>query len=929
MKNLGIANRWNADLIDQNYEQWLDNPDALDEHWRAFFEGFELAQQIADTSADGDATGEQCVPPAAIENLDAIVQSRVIGAIYAYRSIGHTQAHFNPLQIEPVPNPRLDLDRLGLDHVDGSKEYHTGNYLGGVFMPINELLSRLNTTYCGHVGCEYIHIQETPKRRWIQAAIEPANFTPDFNRDEKMRMLNKIMQAELFERFLHTRYVGQKRFSLEGGETLIAAMDLLIQDCPKNGVEEIVLGMAHRGRLNVLANILGKSYQYLFREFSENYIPESIHGDGDVKYHLGYESKAKTVAGPEIEIRLAANPSHLEAVDPVVQGKARARQRIRGDLDRKRVLPLLIHGDAAFAGQGVVAETLNLAKLKGYKTGGTIHVVINNQIGFTTDPRDSRSSRYCTDIAKMIDVPIFHVNGDDPLAVCAVMRLAAEYRQEFGDDVVIDMYCYRRHGHNESDEPGFTQPDLYQRLSKHPAISENLKQRLIKDGDISEAEAEKLTKDYQDELNDAFLDVKKEEEKKDNGSKSQAQKKEESLRGSAGVTQPPFKFTAIKTSVKEADLRHVARRLTEIPGNFSANSKIARQLKQKWKNYEKGEGIDWAFAESLAFGTLLLDGTPVRLSGQDSERGTFSQRHTAWYDTETRTRYVPLCNLDANQATFCVHNSSLSEAAILGFDYGYSIDYPDMLAIWEAQFGDFANGAQVHFDQFLASSESKWGRVSGLVMLLPHGYEGQGPEHSSARLERYLQACAENNIQVAMMTTPAQYFHIIRRQKKRNFQKPLVIMAPKSLLRHKQCVSSVKELTYGKFHEIIDDAQAPKNPERVILCSGKVYYDLIDYRAENDIENSAIIRVEQLYPVNETLLAETIGKYAGYKHLVWCQEEPQNMGSWHFIYHYLKKAAGVDPMFAGRHAAASPAPGSLAIHKIEQQALVEEAFFKL
>ncbi|WP_309396560.1 2-oxoglutarate dehydrogenase E1 component [Cerasicoccus maritimus] len=920
MKNLGIANRWNADLIDQNYEQWLDNPDTLDAEWRAFFEGYELAQQVADAGGAGETT----VSKAEIEGLDAITQSRVIGAIYAFRSIGHTQAHINPLTPNPVPNPRLALDRLGLENIDENKEYHTGNYLGGVFMTVPKLLERLKETYCAHIGCEYIHIQETPKRRWIQAAIEPDNFAPNFTREEKLRMLDKVMQGEIFERFLHTRYVGQKRFSLEGGETLIAALDLLIQDCPKNGVEEIVMGMAHRGRLNVLANIIGKSYQFLFREFSENYIPESIHGDGDVKYHLGYESVLTTESGHEVELRLAANPSHLEAVDPVVEGKARARQRIRGDLERKRVLPLLIHGDAAFAGQGVVAETLNLAKLKGYRTGGTIHVVINNQIGFTTDPRDSRSSRYCTDIAKMIDVPIFHVNGDDPLAVCSVMRLAAKYRQEFQDDVVIDMYCYRRHGHNESDEPGFTQPDLYQRLSKHPAISENLKERMLASKDISEAEAQKFTDDYQNTLNDAFMDVKKEEEKKAGKPKTKALK----LQGSSAVTQPPFNFTSAKTSVPAKELRHVARRLTEAPGNFKINSKIARQIKQKWKNFEAGEGIDWAFAESLAFGTLLMEGTPVRLSGQDSERGTFSQRHTAWFDSETRTRYVPLTNLDANQATFCVHNSSLSEAAILGFDYGYSIDYPDMLALWEAQFGDFANGAQVHFDQFIASSESKWGRVSGLVMLLPHGYEGQGPEHSSARLERYLQACAENNIQVAMMTTPAQYFHIIRRQKKRDFQKPLVIMAPKSLLRHKGCVSTVEELEKGKFHEILNDVAPPKKAKRIILCSGKVYYDLIAHREENKITDAAIVRVEQLYPFNEMLLSEILAGYKGYEQLVWCQEEPQNMGAWSFICHYLKEVSGKDAIYAGRHAAASPAPGSLAMHKIEQAALIDEAFNK-
>ncbi|MDP0497047.1 MAG: 2-oxoglutarate dehydrogenase E1 component [Verrucomicrobiota bacterium JB024] len=909
MKNLTFANRWNADLIDQYYERWLENPDELEPQWRAFFEGFELAQSVtAKTGPSAAAPGDS----------DPITQSRVIGAIYAYRSIGHTEGHFNPLHKEVLENPRLKLDRLGLESADPAKTFHTGNYLGGVFMTVPDLLERLKRTYCGHIGCEYIHILETPNRRWIQARIEPNDNQPVFQNEQKVRILRKVMEAEQFERFLHTRYVGQKRFSLEGAETLIAALDVLIEKCPHMGVEEIVMGMAHRGRLNVLANILGKSYEYIFREFSENYIPDTIHGDGDVKYHLGFESVRPTSSGKKIELRLAANPSHLEAVDPVVEGKARARQRIRGDWDRKRVLPFLVHGDAAFAGQGVVMETLNLSRLKGYLTGGTIHFVINNQIGFTTDPRESRSSRYCTDIAKMIEVPIFHVNGDDPLAVAHVMGIALEYRQQFGDDVVIDMYCYRKHGHNESDEPGFTQPGLYKQISQHPAISQVLRERLVEEKTLTDADANDLTKEFQQALNDSFLRVKKEEEEKET--------KKKTFEGSAAVKQPAYNFEPAKTHVAKGVLTRVAETLTTIPANFKPNSKIQRQLETKWQHFQDGGGIDWAFAEQLAWGTLLLEGTPVRISGQDSERGTFSQRHAAIYDVETRVRYVPLLNLDPEQATFCVHNSSLSEAAILGFDFGYSLDYPDMLAMWEAQFGDFGNGAQTHFDQFITSSESKWGRVTGLVMLLPHGYEGQGPEHSSARLERYLQACAEDNIQVCMMTTPAQYFHVLRRQMKRSFKKPLVIMAPKSLLRYKDCVSSVEDLTKGRFQELLDDEKPAKKNERLIFCAGKVYYDLINHRAEHKIDNATIIRVEQFYPMNEKRLAEIIEQYKGFKHLVWCQEEPQNMGGWTHMYPYLLKAAGRPPAFAGRAAAASPAPGSLMVHKMEQQALVEDAF---
>ena len=911
MKHSTIASRWNADLIDQNYETWQSSPDSLSAEWCAFFEGFELAQSNRPLAASqsGDATS----------NNFASKQSRLIGAIYAYRSIGHTIAQFNPLTKEVPFNPRLTLERLGLDQSDLETEFHTGNYLGGVEMPAGELLQRLQKTYCHTVGFEYIHIQETPRRRWLQARIEPECFIPRFTKPEKERILRTIMQAEDFENFLQTRYVGQKRFSLEGGETLMACLESILERCGKNKVDEIVMGMAHRGRLNVLANFLGKSFEYIFREFSENYIPDTIHGDGDVKYHLGFETKRKTSEGHAVEIRLAANPSHLEAVNPVVEGKARARQRIIGDLERKRVLPLLIHGDAAIAGQGIVAEVFDFSQLQGYRTGGTIHIVVNNQIGFTTGPDEARSSRYCTDVAKIVDAPIFHVNGNDPLATIAAIEAAFDYRQTFGSDVVIDMYCWRKHGHNESDEPAFTQPTLYKKISSMQPIGRAFGERLIASGEFTAEEINTIEADYHKRLEAAFKIAKKEESLKG-----------DLLSESTAKKQPSYNFKGFNTRVPQAQIEHIAERLVQFPEGFNANKKIIRQLNSKLKAVKADSGIDWGMAEALAFGSLLMDGTPVRLSGQDSERGTFSHRHSVLYDNETRERYVPLLDLQSEQAQFCVHNSPLSEAAVLGFDYGYSLDYPQMLSIWEAQFGDFVNGAQVIIDQFLTCSESKWGRLSGLVMLLPHGYEGQGPEHSSARLERFLQACAENNIQVCNLTTPAQYFHVLRRQMKREFKKPLIIMAPKSLLRHKDCVSKVENFTDNEFWSILDDELVTKKTaKRVVFCSGKVYYDLSAYRQANKIKDTAIVRLEQFYPLNTDLLKRITANYPKAKDIVWCQEEPKNMGGWTFIAPRLMETIERMPRFAGRAEAASPAVGSLALHKREQAKLVKEAFAKL
>ena len=910
MNHSTIANRWNADLIDEKYEIWRTGPENLDEEWRAFFTGFTLASEeyynesdiasITPTSADNDATR----------------QARAIGLIYAYRSIGHTIAAFNPLTKEAPSNPRLTLERLGFEESDLDLFFHTGNYLGGIEMTLRELIERLEKTYCHTIGVEYIHIQETPKRRWIQARIEPECFIPRFTKEEKHRILSTIMQAEDFENFLQTRYVGQKRFSLEGAETLIACLESILERCSKNGVDEIVMGMAHRGRLNVLANFLGKSLEYILREFSENYVPDTIYGDGDVKYHLGFETKRSTTDGHEVDIRLAANPSHLEAVNPVVEGKARARQRIRGDLDRKQVLPILIHGDAAIAGQGIVAEVFNFSLLKGYRTGGTIHLVINNQIGFTTDPSDARSSRYCTDVAKIVEAPIFHVNGNDPLAVIAAVEAAFDYRQAFGCDVVIDMYCWRKHGHNESDEPAFTQPLLYKTISDMPLIGRALGQRLVASGEFTESEIKDIETNYQKKLETAFDSAKASEDTaSDPFAESNAKK------------QPPYNFKSFDTRVPKEQLEMIAEQLAHVPEDFNANKKIIRQLNTKLKAFNENTGIDWGMGEALAFGSLLIDGTPVRLSGQDCERGTFSHRHSVLYDNQTREKYVPLLDLEKDQAQFCVHNSLLSEAAVLGFDYGYSLDYPKMLCIWEAQFGDFVNGAQVIIDQFITSSESKWGRPSGLVMLLPHGYEGQGPEHSSARLERFLQSCAENNIQVCNVTTPAQYFHLLRRQMKREFKKPLIIMSPKSLLRHRECVSKVENFTENEFWSILDDATVNrKTAKRIIFCSGKLYYDLTAHREGSKVQDTAIIRIEQLYPLNTNLLKSIVANYPNAQSIVWCQEEPKNMGGWSFIAPQLMETLGSLPKYAGRKESASPAVGSLARHRHEQKKLIEHAF---
>ena len=903
-----IASRSNAELIETYYEKWKSDPRSVEPRWDAFFEGFELAQTLPRKSK---AQGQ--------DSEKASKQMHVSSLIYGYRSLGHSQANLDPLSGPPPNNPNLELSEFGLSESDLDLEFDSGHFLESQKIKLRGLIEALRKTYCSTIGYEYIHIQNREARRWIQQKIEPLQGKINFSDKIKNRILRKIFAAEEFERFLHTRYSGQKRFSLEGGETLIPCLDNALEECGRLGIKEVVMGMAHRGRLNVLANTLKKSYDFIFEEFGDTYVPNTVAGDGDVKYHLGYENVIETKEGHRVEMRLASNPSHLEAVNPIVQGKARARQRKRNDTERKKVLPILIHGDAAFAGQGMVAEVLNFSQLPGYRTGGTLHIVVNNQIGFTTTPKEARSTNYCTDIAKMIEAPIFHVNGDDPQAVVFATLLAIEYRQEFQRDVVIDLYCYRKHGHNEADEPAFTSPELYDRIAKHPRISDILSKSLINEGTFTQGKIDSIRREYEASLEQSLERVKKANEQRYHGGNPFA--------GSTAVFQERFSFNPAETKVSKKTLDIVVSGLTRIPNSATFNKKIQRFLSNRRKAYDNRAGFDWSFAEALAFGTLLFEGTPVRLSGQDSERGTFSQRHAVLHDEKTGDRHVPLLNLSEGQAQFCVYNSLLSEAGVLGFDFGYSIDYPKMLCIWEAQFGDFVNGAQVIIDQFITSSESKWGRLSGIVMLLPHGYEGQGPEHSSARLERFLQSCAEENIQIANLTQPAQYFHILRRQMMRKFRKPLVIMAPKSLLRHKEAVSSWEELEQGAFNEILDDEIADANAiEKLILCSGKVYYDLAEYRRSNKVANTAIIRIEQLYPLHKDRLKEIVSQYTKVDSITWCQEESQNMGAWSYIAPLLEDLLGRKPRYAGRDSSASPAVGTMSLHKSELETFLHVAF---
>ncbi|MGI8821579.1 MAG: 2-oxoglutarate dehydrogenase E1 component [Chthoniobacterales bacterium] len=914
-----FATHLNLDVLEENYRRWQENPEAVDSSWSAFFQGFELGDLqprngAAALEPGGAARGETESP----------LQTRIDGLVYAYRTLGHTIANVNPLAEKRPENALLTLRELGFSEKDLDLRVASKFFLDNRSMTLREMIHALETIYADSIGAEFQHIQNTRMRNWVRHRLESRPPKQSAPHDLQIRLLRSLAEAEAFELFLHTKYVGQKRFSLQGAEGLMAILDSLLSKCPSVGVEEICMGMAHRGRLTVLANFVRKSLKVVFAEFTTNYIPEMVGGDGDVKYHLGYHSVRKLPHGAQVEIRLSANPSHLEAVNPVVEGTARARQRIRQDTEhRRKVLPLLIHGDASFAGQGIVMETLNMSQLPGYSTGGTMHIVVNNQIGFTTLPEDARSSMYATDIAKMIEVPIFHVNGEDPVALAFVTGLALDFRQEFGRDVVIDMYCYRRYGHNEGDEPSFTQPDLYDKIGKRPTVAQRYKQQLLEAHVITGDEAASLETEFQLLLEMTLQEVKAIEEDKSKGI-SEARFSE-----STAVFQPKYHFDPAPTAISPEMLRQIAEGLTQVPEGFNVLPKIKRiVIDQRRTAFENGGPYDWGYAEALAFGSLMLEGAPVRLSGQDVRRGTFSHRHAVLYDAKTAQPYIPLRHLAEKQASICIYNSLLSEAAVLGFDYGYSINYPQMLCVWEAQFGDFANGAQPIIDQFIVSAESKWQRPSGIVMLLPHGYEGQGPEHSSARLERFLQACAEDNIQVCNLTTPAQYFHALRRQMHRDFVKPLIIMTPKSLLRAEFATSRADDFTSGAFEEILSAPEAGPSDkiERVILCSGKVYYDLLQYRTDQKLSNAVIIRLEQLYPLCEEKLRKMVEAFQASAQLVWCQEESQNMGAWSFIEPRLRALFHREVTYAGRNASASPAVGALTLHKREQAQLIQEAF---
>ena len=907
--------RWSEGLIDDNYERWRSNPQSVDPDWAAFFEGFELG--FAKSEENGETATAEPTPGTL---PDSSLQTRVEALVYAYRTLGHTIADLDPLDLLKRSNPLLSLKELGFEERELDLVVSSRFFKEGKKMKLRDMIRELEANYCGTVGAEFMHIQNPRMRTWVLYKLENRDASLRANAAVHRDILQKLYEAETFENFLHTKY-GGKRFSLEGGEALILALDTIVQNCERRGIKEIVMGMSHRGRLNVLANVLNKPLDVIFNEFQGNFAPDSVGGNGDVKYHLGYRNVRKTATGYEVEINLAANPSHLEAVDPVVEGKARARQRVLDDTAyRKKVVPILIHGDAAFIGQGVVAETFNMSQLPGYSTGGTIHFVVNNQIGFTTLPADSRSSEYCTEIAKMVDAPIFHVNGEDPIAVMEMSKIALEFRHEFGRDVVVDIYCYRRHGHNEGDEPAFTQPDLYNRIKNHALPSEVFLNQIASLGTVSAEEAAALKADSLKELNDALSQVKL----------AAAEKaKAHEFAGSTAIFQPHYSHAPITTAITKETLDTIAKTLTTVPEDFRVLPKIKRiLLERRLQVWKAGGPYNWSFAEALAFGSLLLEGTPVRLSGQDSRRGTFSQRHSVLYDEDNRQRYIPLNHLRPNQARFCVYNSPLSEYAVLGFDYGYSMDFPSQLYLWEAQFGDFANGAQIIVDQFIASSESKWRRPSAIVLLLPHGYEGQGPEHSSARLERFLQLCADENMQVCYPTTPAQYFHVLRRQMHRKYRKPLILMTPKSLLTHEQAVSTESDFTGSRFFEVLADSEASaKKVERVIFCSGKVYYDLVKYRKENNLTDAAaIIRIEQLYPLYKEKIARLTKPLINAKKFIWCQEEPENMGAWTFILPQLLNLFPGYIHYAGRPASASPAAGTIQAHQAQQAALVKQAF---
>ncbi len=944
----------NSNFIEDLYARYLSDPKAVDSSWQNFFAG--LGEDIPavldemrgatwaprmpagtpeDDGFNGQAVAREAPAAAAAApamDAEAIHEAtrdsiRLQALIRGYRVRGHLIASLDPLGLDGEKHhPELDPATYGFTADDLDREIFTDGALGLETATLRKVLTVVKKTYCSKVGVEFMHIQYPDQKSWIQQRVESTRNTTQLTNDEQKKILSQLYESEGFERFLHIKYVGTKRFSLEGAESTIPLIEAVIEKASELGVEEIVLGMPHRGRLNLLTSVMTKSYAAVFSEFQgESANPDDVQGSGDVKYHLGVSADRDMPGGRSIHLSLTANPSHLEAVNPVVAGKTRAKQNQRGDEERKQVMGVLLHGDAAFAGQGLVAETLGLSQLRGHRTGGTIHVIVNNQIGFTTSPKYSRSSPYPSDVAKMVQAPIFHVNGDDPEAVVHVARLAVEFRQRFNCDVVIDMFCYRRHGHNEGDEPAFTQPLMYRKIAQHPTTRQLYTEKLIADGALTPRAAEALIREFNERL-EAELE----------GSKGYKPNKADMLEGVwAGFEQAEaIGARRGETAVPVKELKEVGASISAKPEHVNINRKVERVLDARRKMIETGQNVDWAMAEALAYGTLLCEGNGVRLVGQDSGRGTFSHRHSVLVDQTNETRYVPLNHIREDQATYEVIDSMLSEAAVLGYEYGYALADPETLVLWEAQFGDFANGAQVIIDQFLAPGESKWLRMCGLVMLLPHGYEGQGPEHSSARLERFLQMCAEDNMQVVNCSTPSSYFHALRRQLRRKFRKPLVVMTPKSLLRHKRCVSRLADFGPGTaFHRVMYENEMPAPDDeikRVVLCTGKVFYDLEAERDAREQSDITMLRLEQIAPFPEKALEAELARFPQ-ADIVWCQEEPQNMGAWTFvapkIEALLLKLDGAckRPRYAGRTEAASPATGQNKVHLAEQAALVNDA----
>jgi 2-oxoglutarate dehydrogenase E1 component len=900
---MATTDMWNAQYIEAQYKKWKDDPDAVPRDWQFFFKGFDIGNKGA---AGDDAAG---TPDAALQ------QSRVESLIYRYRDLGHLMACMDPLSSCPTDHPLLNLEAFGLSPEQLDTFFYTRRFSDSGQARLKDILSQLKETYCRSIGVEYMHLQDPAERRWLQERMEPVRNLPALTDKERIGVLEKLTRTGVFERFLNNKYPGQTRFSVEGAEVIVPMLHALFNRVSEDGCKEVIMGMTHRGRLSVQTQVLERPYEDIFKAFESCYDPADLIGAGDVKYHNGYLADIETAGGKKLRVCLLDNPSHLESVDPVVQGFARARQEMAGSGGINQVLPLLLHGDAAFAGQGIVAETLNMSQLSGFHTGGTLHMIINNQIGYTTTSENARSSRYSTDVAKMLMVPVFHVHGEDPEAALHVVHLAAAYRKQFHKDVVIDVVCYRRFGHNEGDEPYFTQPQMYERIRSRTPLDRAYADRLIEEEIISSKKPEEISTAAKKEMDAAF----------------------DNVRGDTCTFPEPrfypewdgisdsYSHEKADTTVEKSKLTAYAQKLYAVPEGVAIYDKLARVLEKRLDTVSKGKDIDWGTAEALAFASLLSQNIPIRLSGQDSGRGTFSQRHSVIRDIKNGELWIPLNHIEPDQSEYRVYDSFLSEAGVLGFEYGYAVASPGVLTLWEAQFGDFANNAQAVIDLYIAAGEAKWRRQCGLVLLLPHGYEGLGPEHSSARPERFLQLCANDNLQVCNPTTPAQYFHLLRRQMVRSFRKPLVILTPKSLLRHPMAVSQIKDLTSGGFSEVLEDPEKVKNPDRVVLCSGKIFYELVQKRSESARDKIAIIRLEQFYPFPEQSLEKVISRYKDTRQWYWVQEEPANMGGAEFVRPRLEKLVGDGVHCVTRPAQASPATGFSGIYKQQQAAIIKKA----